>query len=461
MFKHLSQWYEHPHPCQLCSAYLQRLGISLSFCHQLVGNLSVGLLITIILLFSPLHHIPLRVTIEDTAIDWVINLRLHTELKRQQTPHFMFLNMEEQTYQKWGEPLITPRDKLRQLIAFAVAGEPKAIVVDIDLTYPTHCITERTDCVNDGTKLNSADMELRDFLANYATSSCNGKPCPYLVLVKTSRPLLDAQGKVTLQRQLRPSFLDQVVDQNPRIYWASSLFELEDNRLRRWRWCEPGKTGKLDVLPSVQLLITELLKPEATPMAERVKKKCEDAKTGEEELSQRILYSLLPTNEHVPYPSVVVSGEQIQRPLLTTQPAYQLVEHPEADKAALRHSITVIGSSHSDSNDLYTTPVGTMSGALVLVNAIHSLQQYGELHKPHWFLAICIEVFSIIVMSLAFTRFNSFYGMLLSGLFVIVVMIPLSFWLFKYGWWLDFAIPLIAVQLHRMAAVFHHSHEEV
>jgi len=462
LFKHLSQWYEHHHPCHLCSPYLQWLGISPAFCRQLVSNLYVGLLITVVLLLSPLRNIPLLVTIEDTAIDWVINLQLHTELKRLPTPHFVFLNLEEQTYQQWGEPLITPRDKLRQLIAFAVAGQPKAIVVDIDLTYPTHCITERTHCLNDSTKLDPADIELRDFLANYATSSsCNGKPCPYLILVKTTQPVLDAQGKPTSQRQLRPSFLDHIVDQNPRIYWASSLFELEDNRLRRWRLCEPGKTGKLDSLPSVQLLITELLKSEATPVAERVKEKCEDAETGEEELSQRILYSLRPTGEHVPYPLVVVPEDQVQRPLLTIQPAFQLVAHPEADKSALRQSIVVIGSSYSDSNDLYTTPVGTMPGALVVINAIHSLQQSGELHRPHWFIAICIEVFSIIVMSLAFTRFNSFYGMLVSGVFVIVVMIPLSFWLFQYGWWLDFAIPLLAVQLHRMAAVFHHSHEEV
>jgi len=31
-------------------------------------------------------------------------------------------------------------------------------------------------------------------------------------------------------------------------------------------------------------------------------------------------------------------------------------------------------------------------------------------------------------------------------------MIPITFWLFKYGVWLDFAIPLMAVQIHYMHA---------
>jgi len=58
-------------------------------------------------------------------------------------------------------------------------------------------------------------------------------------------------------------------------------------------------------------------------------------------------------------------------------------------------------------------------------------------------------------MSLAFACFTSFYGMLFSGLLIILVMMPISFGLFQAGVWLDFAIPLLAVQLHRMAAVLH------
>ncbi|OQW90484.1 MAG: hypothetical protein BWK79_19745, partial [Beggiatoa sp. IS2] len=355
------------------------------------------------------------------------------------------------TYQKWGEPLITPRDKLQQLIEFAIEGQPKAIIIDIDLTHPTHCITERTNCVRDSTHLNKADMSLRDFLEKYGKSSCNGQPCPDLILVKTTQPVLDAQGKPTLQRQFRRSFLDSIVSDNPHIHWASTLFELEDNRIRRWRWCEPNRTNQLESLPSIQLLITELLTPESTASCAEVK---------EEDLSQRILYALLPSSEHLPYP-LATGPDKTQRPLLTNYPAYQLIDHPEdVDKNALKHSITIIGSSYLENNDLYTTPLGTMPGVVIIVNAIHSLQQYGLLHKPAWYIAVAIEIISLIIMSIAFTYFKkSFYGMLFSSLFIIIIIIPLSFWLFKYGAWLDFVIPLIAIQVHRIAEGFHHLHQ--
>lgn len=441
MFKRLTQY-----PCQ---SWLSKL----PDCRRFIGNLYIGIIITVILVFSPFHTIPLIVALENVAIDWVINTQRHTALEQPKTPHFVFINLDQQTYQKWGEPLITPRDKLQQLIEFAIAGQPKAILIDIDLTYPTQCITERTQCVRDNLQLNKADRDLRDFLENYGKSSCNGQLCPDLILVKTTQPILDAHGKPTLQRQPRRSFLEGIVSDNPRIHWASTLFELENNIIRRWRWCEPNKTNQLESLPSVQLLITELLKPESTAS-------CTDVQ--EKDLSQRIIYTLLPSSEHLPYPTVT-DRDGVQHLLLTNYPAYQLIDHPDdADKSALKHSIAIIGSSYLENNDSYITPLGLMPGALIIVNAIHSLQQYGLLHKPAWYVAVFIEFISLLIMSMAFTYFkNSFYGMLLSLLFVIIMMIPLSFWLFKYGTWLDFVIPLIAIQVHRMAELFHHHSKEV
>lgn len=447
MFKHLTQWHEHHHPCH---TWLGKL----PDCHLLITNLYVGAIITVLVVFSPLHDISLIVALEDAAIDWVIYTQRHTELRQPETPHFVFLNLDEQTHQKWGEPLITPRDKLQRLIEFAVAGQPSVIIIDIDLTYPTHCITERTQCVHEHIQLNQADTDLRNFLENYGKSPCNGQSCPPLILVKTTQPILDEHEKPTLQRQFRPSFLDQTVFNNKSyLHWASTLFELEGNMaiLRRWQWCEPNKTNQLDSLPSIQLLTAELLEPESTLS-------CADVK--EADLSQRILYTLEPSSEHLAYPTAL-RADNTERPLLTNYPAHSIVERPdESDNAALKQSIAIIGSSYTESNDLYTTPLVTMPGAVVIVNAIHSLQQYGLLHKPAWYIAVAIEMFSLFIIGIAFTYFRkSFYGMSLSLLFVIIMMILLSFWLFKYGTWFDFVLPLIVLQVHRIHKTFEAFHQ--
>ena len=57
-------------------------------------------------------------------------------------------------------------------------------------------------------------------------------------------------------------------------------------------------------------------------------------------------------------------------------------------------------------------------------------------------------------MSFAVATFRSFFGMLVSGAVIIIVMIPFSFWLFEYGVWLNFAIALVIIQLHQMAAEY-------
>jgi CHASE2 domain-containing sensor protein len=58
----------------------------------------------------------------------------------------------------------------------------------------------------------------------------------------------------------------------------------------------------------------------------------------------------------------------------------------------------------------------------------------------------------IILISMAFSFFNSFWGMFLSGGLIILAIIPLSFLFFRSGVWLDFAAPLTAIQLHQIAA---------
>jgi len=42
----------------------------------------------------------------------------------------------------------------------------------------------------------------------------------------------------------------------------------------------------------------------------------------------------------------------------------------------------VIGASFAESRDRHLTPLGEMPGTLVLINAIQSLYQHGELTAP-------------------------------------------------------------------------------
>lgn len=82
---------------------------------------------------------------------------------------------------------------------------------------------------------------------------------------------------------------------------------------------------------------------------------------------------------------------------------------------------------------------------MVIVNAIHSILQHGEIQSPGLFSRLLVQGILIVAMSLAFLRWSSFRGAIISYVLIMLFVLPFSLWLFKAGVWLDFALPLLAV----------------
>ena len=76
-----------------------------------------------------------------------------------ETSGIVFVDIDHKTYFEWGEPLITPRDKLAEIIELAYMQNPKLIVLDILLENP------------DSNK--DKDRKLRDVLRNILKDSNN------------------------------------------------------------------------------------------------------------------------------------------------------------------------------------------------------------------------------------------------------------------------------------------------
>jgi len=86
-----------------------------------------------------------------------------------------------------------------------------------------------------------------------------------------------------------------------------------------------------------------------------------------------------------------------------------------------------------------------MPGALIIINAIRTLLEYGEIKPlPNW-LNVSTYVILLILMSLVLARFGYGLGSIILGVFVFLVLIPCSLLLFDYGIWLDFMLPLSVV----------------
>lgn len=119
------------------------------------------------------------------------------------------------------------------------------------------------------------------------------------------------------------------------------------------------------------------------------------------------------------------------------------------NRQSLQDHVVVIGQTYSEVPDLHNTPLGQMTGPVVLLNAIDSMARYGVIQPPSAALTWGLAFVLILLVGYVYARWDSLGGTLLLSVVIIVGLVPLSFALFKYGVWLDLALPVLGIQIHR------------
>jgi len=359
---------------------------------------------------------------------------------------FTFLDIDDASYRGWGEPYHVPRDKILKLIKFAAEANARLIVLDIDLSR------EGVD----------ADDDRR--LAAYLTQYGKGVAHPPLILVRT---FYSGEPGDRQWVDIRPSFLDEF-EFPTSVHWAQPLFKatLWDGVIRHWHLIKFGcLNGRLVLVPATQLIAAALLSAGDVSSVNRYAdlnvvrmENCNNADSAasaitfrdaggrseifspEAELGQRLIYT-------IPWKSPA--------PDLITVPAQLITESPhDLSGDLIRNRVVIIGASFADSRDIHRTPIGEMPGALIIANAIKSLTHYGQVRPPpalsHW----VEKLFLILVAAWAFSRLTSLIAVFVAGAIIIGALVPISFYFFKYGLWVDFAIPLLAMVIHRAVAEY-------
>lgn len=110
--------------------------------------------------------------------------------------------------------------------------------------------------------------------------------------------------------------------------------------------------------------------------------------------------------------------------------------------------IAVIGASYDDSRDTHLTPLGEMSGSLVLVNAIDTMQTIGILQSPPPLEKLALAVLALVGFSAAFALLSALWATVLMLVLFALTMLPLSFWFLQHGIWLDFSAPITGMYLY-------------
>lgn len=434
-----------------------------------------------------LHHDHPRFhELEDRALDWTVGMSRSAVPPRPDSVEYTFLDIDDRTYREWAEPAEIPRGRLARLIERTLAGCPRLIIVDVDLTQPSRS--------NPG-----GDRALLRALRAQATVPLS-EGCLQRPSILFPATLRESERHGTEQEDASwerlPSFLEPALAGVSNVAWASPLFErASDWQIRHWRLWERAclrRESRPEVVPSLQLLAAGVLAGQALPsVIEEIRTKvgptldpCSREQTGTfceghegegpqlrfgslslsacpSRLNQRIFY-------RYPAPGELAEGEMYPRhptsglQLLNVVPAAPLARASMTNPKVFENRVVVIGGSFQEGRDVYRTPLGPMPGALILINATDSLLEHGEIRLPAWPVRYGVLLLSLVVMSFIFTAFSPPKSLLLSLALILFILLPASLLLFATGHWLDFAIPVVAVFLHKVAAdverLFHREH---
>jgi CHASE2 domain-containing sensor protein len=420
---------------------------------SLVVSLLLGL--AVMTLIAVMRDSPWVQHAENVGLDWVFaRYRGSAPIRPDTAVPFAFFEIDEKSFRAWGEPLYTPRDKLASMIRYARNNGAAVVVVDVALEIAANDVM---------------DLALRQELENFALL---GSPSHLVLLRGVRRAEDDAQ---TLPER-KTAFIDDIVMRSHgHIHLATAAISLgDDGKVRNSSAWEPVcrndlPTPQVQALPSAPLLVAALLNDRlssldaalgrllptscnaAMPRAPAVRWVVSkdvfvnlDATRRASRIFYTIPWQLRPQEAR---PTVKLGAESV--PLLIRIPAERIVSQP-ALAEDLHGYVVVIGASHADSRDLYMTPLGEMPGALILINAMHTLLQVGELRPLNLWLSAVIQIAFIIVMSLTFQRWNSFLGAAAVLAVIVLGIMPLSLWGLRSGMWLDFVAPLLAVQVFQI-----------
>ena len=468
------------------------------FAQHLFKSLLIGSVAAAVLSFAR-PYVPGLAGAETTATDWAIKFwQDRFDLSHASDERFVFFDIDQRTYRAWGEPLFVPRDKLLELIRFAAEAPAKLLVIDVELAK--HVPLGGTAALAPPTRTASSDpdpdLTLAAYLRRYtagsqqtAHSTSPHAAFPHMIFARTIGPRAppDAglQGPLdaAVLREERPSeFLEDVVRASNVLHWASPLSDRDDDGLvRNWRLFEPTCLDRTPhAIPSMALLSWAVLR---TPL---MSQGAFSPAAFQEELRRRFAPSAatcvpaaappIVSNASSSEPWVLYDGTLRKRLVLSSRPsdleqrifykfqasttladlfsrvpALLITERSNQPLSPdlVAGKTVVIGSSYEAGKDLHQTPIGEMAGAMVVINQINALMEFGQFQEVSRGIRWAGLLVLIMVFSLSFSFFTTTWGAQVSTLVLNAVLLPLSLWLFQYGWWLDLVFPLFVLQAYQ------------
>lgn len=328
----------------------------------------------------------------------------------------VFIDIDHDTYMKWGEPLIFQRNKLAHFLKMAEKNGAKVVVFDILFDYPSFTAHE--------------DYELRSLLEDMTRRKSSLKIVFPVILKNTDRTI-------------KKSIYEEIINKNPNFQCGVPYLSLSktDKVIRYIRYYDIADTkeGEKQVIWGVPLLAWALYNDAIQQLKNLEPAIINDVKfnrkqyysidrTGQRRIdisnselfSNRIRFSLLP-------PGTLDSEGNLFTERI-------LPDELDALQKELNNKIVIIGTSSKDKEGWYPTPIGDMAGFYIMGNAINMLVSDWQVRDSPLWVTILLEFILIITASYLFVYFRPKIVRRSAALLVIVVLAPITYYFYAtYG----------------------------
>lgn len=365
-------------------------------------------------------------------------------IEKRMSDRIVFITIDQETYKAWGDPLLTPRDKLADILDNC----KRANIVIVDFAF------EYNSC--SGRRIASRGCPADEKLKAAIERLIQGNPNLHVIL-----PAQTTREDQTIKR----SVYDEVIVGNPgRVHLALSSVHLSEADMvaRYMRHIKVARTqdGKTVVLFGSQILpilLAQGITPD-TAAANLLKRYPSGnippdldlspwalSSRGEIELehadlyANRIRYFLIPPG--LPH---YAQGNLGLKNRLTVD---QLPDFTEE----FAGKTVIIGSTASDHNDIHKTPIGEVAGIYIIGNSLNTLSQGHVLRLASAWVRIPLEIIVIIFAAYLFLHVHSILAQVISTVVILVFLGPLTAYLFtEHAIFLNSIFSILGMSAHRV-----------
>ena len=338
------------------------------------------------------------------------------KLGKKISPHIVFIDIDNDSYRNWGEPLFIPRDKIEKFLRLAEKNGARVVALDTLFDYPSDN--------------READAGLRRFLEDMTQR-------------KSAMKIVFPFMKSKIDGKIGRNLFDDLIDGNPNFHrgvpYAS--YSRADKVVRYIRYYDfaKGGDGKDRILWGVPFLSVALFtgddgKLKALEPAllrdfagQKPGKYAMELSNGarieignSELFSNRIRFALLPPG------TLGGSGNLFAQRILP--------DEVEVLQQELAGKIVIIGTSNPDKEGWYETPVGELPGIYIIGNVANVLMGNWQVRDAPMWLSFSLTLAVILFASYMFAYLPPFWARAVSTTVAFALLIPLTYVFYKkYG----------------------------